>query len=67
MFQFLAFQLLNKRARVRISSLPFGPDDLSTTFRLFAIANAKGWFAAVTQTAPTDFGMYTNPFWVQHP
>jgi hypothetical protein len=56
-FQFLAFRQLNKRARVRLSTLPFTLEHISTTVRLLAFANTKGWFAAVAQVSTTpDFG-----------
>ena len=47
-FQFLAFRLLNKRARVRLSASPLKLDDRPGRGVLFATANSLGCFAAVT-------------------
>ncbi|KAF9223599.1 hypothetical protein BS17DRAFT_780883 [Gyrodon lividus] len=44
---FLALRLLNKRARVRLSPEPFDLSLVPGKACLFAVANSKGWFAAV--------------------
>ncbi|KIK81178.1 hypothetical protein PAXRUDRAFT_833034 [Paxillus rubicundulus Ve08.2h10] len=46
---FLALRLLNRRARVRLSSEPLDLSLVPGKACLFAIANSKGWFAAVTR------------------
>ncbi|PPQ95721.1 hypothetical protein CVT26_008364 [Gymnopilus dilepis] len=44
-FNFPTFRMLNKQARLYLSA-PLNPQ-LSTHYHLFAVANSRGWFAAV--------------------
>ncbi|KAF8838595.1 hypothetical protein BDN67DRAFT_70954 [Paxillus ammoniavirescens] len=46
---FLALRLLNRRARVRLSPEPLDLSLVPGKACLFATANSKGWFAAVTR------------------
>jgi hypothetical protein len=47
--QYPTFRLLNKQTRVSLSSQPLSPNP-NHFYRLFATANTKGWFAAVTSS-----------------
>ncbi|KAH7884575.1 hypothetical protein F5I97DRAFT_1473825 [Phlebopus sp. FC_14] len=51
---FLALRLLNKRARVRLSPDPIDLSALPGKACLFAIANSKGWFAAIVRDASSS-------------
>ena len=53
--QYPTFPQLNKQARVQFSQ-PFNPDP-STSYRLFATANIKEWFVAVTAGSSSSSGI----------
>jgi hypothetical protein len=53
--QYPTFPQLNKQARVQFSQ-PFSPDP-STSYRLFATANIKEWFVAVTAGSSSSSGI----------
>lgn len=52
--QYPTFRLVNKKTRIYLSE-PFILDRL-ITYRPFAVANTKGWFAAIRKTGDTQGG-----------
>ncbi|EMD33399.1 hypothetical protein CERSUDRAFT_118001 [Gelatoporia subvermispora B] len=58
---FLALRLLNKRARVKLSPQPLDSAVFPGQARLFAVANTKGCFAAVTRTGESSYGIVFAP------
>jgi nucleoporin NUP159 len=49
-FNYPTFRLINKQDRVSLSPTPI-PQNSTVYYRLFAIANSKAWFAAVTPSS----------------
>ncbi|KAI5984873.1 hypothetical protein EDD15DRAFT_1699406 [Pisolithus albus] len=59
--QFLALRLLNKRTRVRLSPEPIDLAAAPGKVSLFAVANARGWFVAVTRDASGHSALILSP------
>ncbi|KIJ66805.1 hypothetical protein HYDPIDRAFT_186428 [Hydnomerulius pinastri MD-312] len=58
---FLALRLLNKRARVRLSPEPIDLSPIPGKACLFAVANSKGWFTAITRDASGGSALILSP------
>ncbi|KAI9566884.1 hypothetical protein HD554DRAFT_1073297 [Boletus coccyginus] len=58
---FLALRLLNRRARLRLSPAPLDLTSFPGKANLFATANSKGWFAAVTRDASGASALISSP------
>ncbi|KAH7919373.1 hypothetical protein BV22DRAFT_1075323 [Leucogyrophana mollusca] len=58
---FLALRLLNKRARVTLSSQPIDLSAIRGKASLFATANQKAWFAAVVRDQSSKSSLILSP------
>ncbi|KAI6117162.1 hypothetical protein EDD16DRAFT_1018720 [Pisolithus croceorrhizus] len=64
--QFLALRLLNKRTRVRLSPESIDLSAVPGKLSLFAVANARGWFVAVTRDASGQSALILSPLSALH-
>ncbi|KAG1781790.1 hypothetical protein EV702DRAFT_607413 [Suillus placidus] len=55
---FLVLRQLNKRARVRLSQESINLSPIPGRASLFAVANSRGWFAAVARDSNSGTSMY---------
>ncbi|GLB40668.1 putative nuclear pore complex [Lyophyllum shimeji] len=59
-FNYPTFRLLNKQERVKLSAKRFEPDP-STFYNHLAVANSRGWFAAVTVLDDGSYALICSP------
>lgn len=58
---FLVLRQLNKRARVRLSQEPINLSPIPGRASLFAVANSRGWFAAVARDSNSGTILVLSP------
>ncbi|KAG2153961.1 hypothetical protein DEU56DRAFT_430221 [Suillus clintonianus] len=58
---FLVLRQLNKRARVRLSQEPINLSPIPGRASLFAVANSRGWFAAVSRDSNSGATLVLSP------
>ncbi|KAG1750246.1 hypothetical protein EDB19DRAFT_2022507 [Suillus lakei] len=58
---FLVLRQLNKRARVRLSPEPINLSPIPGRASLFAVANSRGWFAAVARDSNSGTTLVLSP------
>ncbi|KAF8072173.1 hypothetical protein FPV67DRAFT_924861 [Lyophyllum atratum] len=59
-FNYPTFRLLNKQERVKLSTKRFDADP-STFYNHLAVANSKGWFAAITVQDDGSYALICSP------